>query len=102
AKQSYAPTDKSFSGQLSSIKAAKPDVVIMASTVGPTFGFYGEAQATGASWDWLGLQPTFAPAVLNLPIGDSFVKDFTIVYGAPVVETGGEQLDLAIAQLKKD
>jgi ABC-type branched-subunit amino acid transport system substrate-binding protein len=102
ASQSYAPTDKSFSGQLSSIKAAKPDVVIMASTVGPTFGFYGEAQSTGASWDWVGLQPTFTPAVLKLPIADSYVKDFTIVYGAPVVETGGEQLDLATAQLTKD
>lgn len=102
AAQSYAPTDKSFSGQLSSIKAAKPDVVIMASTVAPTFGFFGEAQSVGASWDWLGLQPTFAPAVFDLPIADAYVKDFTIVYGAPVIELGGSQIELAVAQLEKD
>ncbi|NKZ07197.1 ABC transporter substrate-binding protein [Actinomadura latina] len=100
--QSYAATDKSFSGQLSSIKAAKPDVVIMASTVGATFGFFGEAQSAGANWDWLGLQPTFAPAVFGLPISDAFQKKVTIAYGGPVTAIGGEQIDLAREQLKKD
>ncbi|MEU1405649.1 ABC transporter substrate-binding protein [Streptomyces sp. NPDC005728] len=101
SKQSYAPTDKSFSGQLAGIKASKPDVVVMASTVGATFGFYGEATAAGAKWDWLGLQPSFAPAVFDLPFSKAFQKNFTIAYGGPVAALGGKQIDLARKTLKK-
>lgn len=100
--QSYATTDKSFSGQLSSIRSADPDVVIMASTVGATFGFFGEAQSAGADWDWIGLQPTFAPAVFELPISDAYQEEFTIVNGGPVADLGGEQVEIARGQLAKD
>lgn len=102
SEQSYAPTDKSFSGQLSAITAAKPDLVVMASTVGATFGFYGEAAAAGASWDWIGLQPTFAPAVFDLPISASFQKNVAIAYGGPIASLGGQQIDVARTYLQKD
>lgn len=87
--QSYAVGDQSYAGQLAAITDAEPDLVVMATTVGATFGFFGEAQAAGASWDWLGLQPTFAPAVLGLPIGEAYVADWVISTGQPIVDGGG-------------
>ena len=102
AEQSFAPTDKSFTGQLSAIQAAKPDVVLMASAGAATFGFFGAAQAAGVKWDWLGLQGAYIPAVFDLPIGPAFAKDVTIVYGAPLAQTGGDQISAALAELKKD
>lgn len=97
--QSYAIGDQSFSGQLSAISAADPDLVVMASTVGATFGFFGEAQAAGADWDWLGLQPTFAPGVLGLPIADAYVRDFVISTGQPILDGGGEATQVAFDTL---
>lgn len=97
--QSYAIGDQSYSGQLAAITAADPDVVVMASTVGATFGFFGEAQAAGATWDWLGLQPTFAPAVLGLPIADAYVRDFTIATGQPTLDGGGPATQTAFENL---
>lgn len=99
SEQSYAVSDQSYNGQLAAITAAHPDVVVMASTVGATFGFFGAAQAAGATWDWLGLQPTFAPAVLKLPIADAYVRNFTITTGQPVVDGGGAATQTAYKQL---
>lgn len=95
SEQSYAVGDQSFSGQLSAISEADPDLVVMASTVGATFGFFGEAQVAGAAWDWLGLQPTFAPGVLGLPIADAYVRDFVISTGQPILDGGGEATQVA-------
>ncbi|MCF7547929.1 ABC transporter substrate-binding protein [Pseudonocardia sp. WMMC193] len=98
--QSYAVGDQSFSGQLAAITAARPDVVVMATTVGATFTFFGAAQAAGATWDWLGIQPTFAPAVLGLPIRDAYLRDFTITTGQPLVAGGGPATTVAYDTLR--
>ncbi|WP_029145902.1 ABC transporter substrate-binding protein [Microbacterium luticocti] len=102
AAQSFAPTDKDFSGQLAAIRKAAPDVVLMASSGASTFSIFGAAEAAGADWEWLGLQPTFIPAVFSLPIGDAFQQKVTMVYGGPVLSQSGANLTAAADQLKKD
>lgn len=97
--QSYAVTDQTYTGQLSAITNADPDVVVMASTVGATFGFFGAAEAAGATWDWLGLQPTFAPAVLKLPIAAAYTEKFRIIFGLPTFAASGQGTQTAATQL---
>lgn len=102
AKQSYAPTDKDFAGQLAAIRQADPDVVLMASSGAATFGIFGAAEASGADWEWLGLQPTFIPAIFDLPIGAAFQEKVTMVYGGPVLSQSGANLKIAADQLTRD
>lgn len=98
-RQSYAPGDSDYSGQLEKIRASEPDVVFMASTVGGTFGFFGAAEASGAEWDYIALQPAFAPGVFGLPFSAAFQEKMTIGYNSPVWSQEGEGNAVAIEQI---
>lgn len=101
AKQSYSATDKSFQGQLTAIKAANPDVVLMGNQPSSAIGFVGEAEAAGAKWDYVGTQGVYTPSVFGLPVADAFKQKVRVSYGAPVFAAGTEEIDLASKELAK-
>ncbi|MFC4943197.1 ABC transporter substrate-binding protein [Pseudonocardia sp. GCM10023141] len=95
ATQTFAATDKTFAGQIAAIQAARPDVVLMGNQPGAAITFFGEAQAAGATWDWLGTQGAFAPTVFRLPISQAFQQKVVLSYGGPIFQSGGPAIELA-------
>ena len=101
AKQQYAQTDKSFQGQLSAISAAKPDVVLMGNAPLSAITFFGEAEAAGATWDYIGTQGDYTPSVFGLPIGKAFEQKVHLAYGGPLFDANTAETKQATEQLGK-
>lgn len=99
AKQEFSPTDKSFQGQLAAITDAKPDVVLMGNQPVAPITFFGEAEAAGATWDYLGTQGSWAPAVFDLPISKAFQQKVHLAYGGPLFSAGTDETNLAQKEL---
>jgi len=104
--QSYAPGSESFAGQVSALKRAKCDVVILASTPGDSANIWGTAAQTGFAPRWYGQPPSYVGALSASPLAPYMEGHVTIAseggeWGDESVP-GMAEIDAAIAKYAPD